>query len=234
MSEALNLFRLQEIDSQIDIIQTKLEKIDQLLNNNQRVNRAEKALNKVAAKAKKISIKLHQIEDKVEAQRNKRTTNQASLYSGKIKNPKELQDLQMESEALKRYIAELEDELLDAMIANEGAETAKAQAETDLQQAKGTDVEEKATLRGEQSKLEDDLKRSLREREAVLQSISPKALTLYKKLRKTKRNIAIAAVSDGGCSICGQALPPGDLQTIRKSNTLVFCPSCGRILFGGS
>lgn len=234
MSEALNLFRLQELDTQIDRIEARLEEIEQLLSDDQRMRRAEKDFKKAEAVAKRNRIELNQIEDKVEAQRIKRRKTQSSLYSGNIKNPKELQDLQMESEALKRYIAELEDEQLEAMIDNEEAEEARKQVEQNLKQAKGTDAEEKAALRGEKTKLQEGLERLLREKEAVLQSISPEALNLYQKLRETKRGIAVASVSDGGCSVCGQALTPGDLQTIRASNELVFCPSCGRILFGES
>lgn len=234
MSETLNLFRLQELDTQIDNINESLDEINQLLSDDQRIKEAEKNFKKTEADAKRDRIILHQIEDKVEAQSIKRKKTLASLYSGKIKNPKELQDLQMEAEALKRYIAELEDEQLEAMIADEEAEKARKKAEQDLKQASGTDAEEKAALRGEETKLRDNLQRFLREKEAVLQSIAPKALKLYEKLRKTKRGIAVAYVSDGGCSVCGQALTPGDLQTIRASNELIFCPSCGRILFGGS
>jgi uncharacterized protein len=234
MSETLNLFRLQKLDTQIDKTKNRIEEIDQLLGDDQRVRRAQKNLEKAEKEAKHRRIELQKIEGEVEAKRIKRKTNQLSMYSGKIKNPKELQDLQMESDALKKYIAELEDKQLEAMIANEEAENTVKQAKKSLKQAEGTSVEEKAELRGEKFKLEEDLKRLLREKEAVLQSISPKSLKLYEGLRKTKRGIAVAAVSEGGCSICGQALPPGDMQTIRAGNELFFCPSCGRILFGGS
>jgi predicted nucleic acid-binding Zn-ribbon protein len=137
----------------------------------------------------------------------------------------------METEALKRYISQLEDEQLEAMIAYESAENAEKQASKDLTQIKGTIAEENAALLGEKNKLEADLERFIREKEAVLQSISSKSLSLYQKLRKTKNGVAVAAISEGGCSICGQSLTPADLQSIRASNKLVFCPNCGRILF---
>jgi hypothetical protein len=139
----------------------------------------------------------------------------------------------MESEALKRYIAQLEDEQLEAMIANEEAEKVEKQAQTAFRQAKGTSAEENASLLGEKTKLEEELERLIREKEAVLQALPQKTLTLYRKLRKQKYGTAVAAVSDGGCSICGQALTPADLQAVRSSNRLVFCPSCGRILYEG-
>lgn len=233
MSEALNLYRLQTLDTRIDQIEARLEEIEQKLSDDRRVRLAKKKLEKAQAHAKELRIQLGQIEDKVEAQRIKRKTNQAALFSGKIKNPKELQDLQMESEALKRYITQLEDEQLETMIANEAAEKAEKQAQKDLQQAKGTAAEKNASLLGEKSRLEEELERLIREKEAVLQAIPQKAMRLYQQLRKTKRGVAVAEVADGGCSICGQSLTPADLQSIRASNRIVFCPSCGRILFGG-
>lgn len=233
MSEALNLFRLQKLDTTTDKAKTRLDEIDHALSDDENVRRARKKLEKAQKHAKEVRIKLHQIEDKVESQRIKRKTTQNSLFSGKIKNPKELQDLQMESEALKRYIAQLEDEQLEAMIANEEAEKTEKNAQKAFQQAKGTAAEENAALLGEKTKLEEDLERLLREKEAVLQALPQKTLTLYQKLRKRKHGAAVAAVSDGGCSICGQALTPADLQAVRSSSRLVFCPSCGRILYEG-
>lgn len=233
MSEALNLFRLQQLDTAIDKTTSRLEEIERALSDDERVRRASKKLEKAQDRATEIRIKLHQIEDKVEAQRIKRKNTQSSLFSGKIKNPKELQDLQMESEALKRYISQLEDEQLEAMITNEEAVAAEEEAQKELQQAKGTAVEANAALRGEKSKLEQDLARLVREKEAVLQAISQDTIKLYQRLRKLKHGSAVAAVSDGGCSICGQALTPANLQAIRASNSIVFCPSCNRILYEG-
>lgn len=231
MSKALNLYRLQNLDTMIDQINTRLEEIDLKLSDDHRVKLAKKNLDIAKDEANILRIQLNQIEDKVEAQRIKRKINQASLFSGKIKNPKQLQDLQMESEAIKRYIAQLEDDQLAAMIAYETAEKTEKQENKELIQAKGSTAEDNAALLGEQTKLKDDLERLLREKEATLQAIPSEALDLYTQLRKTKRGTAVTTVSDGGCSICGQALTAAIQQSIRASNSIVFCPSCGRILF---
>lgn len=234
MSEALNLFRLQKLDTQIDKIESRLKEIEQILNDDRRIKQAKKVLEKAEAETKQKRIALNQIEDKVEAQRIKRKTTQTSLFSGKITNPKELQDLQMESDALGRYITQLEDEQLEAMIAHEIAENALESAKMSLEQTRGTIAEEQASLRGDQTRFSEDLERLQIEKKAVLQSIPPDALNLYEKLRKQKRGIAVASISDGGCSACGQSLTPADLQAIRSSSGLVFCPSCGRIVYGES
>jgi hypothetical protein len=231
MSESLNLYRLQKLDTQIDRITMRLNEIDQALSDDRRVRKAQLVLKKAQDAAQKAKSALKKIEDQVGDTRLKRKTNQASLFSGKIKNPKELQDLQMESEALARYIVKLEDQQLEAMIVSESADEALENAEKALAQAKGTAAEENAALLGKKTALEEDLNKAQREKSAALQSISEANLALYQKLRKSKRGTAVTSISDGGCSVCGQALPPADIQAVRTASELVFCPSCGRILF---
>jgi predicted nucleic acid-binding Zn-ribbon protein len=233
MSDSLNLFRLQKLDTSIDKIKRRLIEIDKTLSDDRRVKQAEKKLEKAQAETKEIRINLHQLEAKVEAQKIKRKTDQAALFSGKIKNPKELQDLQMETEALARYITQLEDELLEVMIAHEAADTTEKHAEKALISARSKAIEGNAALLGEKKVLEEDLDRFSREKEAVLGAISASHLRQYNQLRKTKRGIAVAGVLDGCCNICGQQLTPSELQSIRASSSMIYCPSCGRILYEG-
>jgi predicted nucleic acid-binding Zn-ribbon protein len=232
MSESLNFFRLQKLDTSIDKIKIRIKEIDRILNDDENILAAQRSYDEAEAKAKEIRISLNQVEDKLEATRIKRKTSQTALFSGRIKNPKELQDLQMETEALKNYIAQLEDQQLEIMFDLEEAEKVRQEKEKFLKQTKGKSITENAALLGEKSGLETDLEKFKRERKAVVNAISPDLLSLYKNLRKVKRGIAIASLSEGSCSICGQAITPADLQTIRSSSEIVYCPSCGRMLFG--
>ena len=231
MSETLNLYRLQKLDTQIDQIESRLAEINQALSDDRRVRKAQITLKKTKDAAQNAKSALRQIENQVGDTRLKRKTTQASLFSGKIKNPKDLQDLQMETEALARYIAKLEDQQLEAMLASEAADEAEADADKALLQAKGTAAEENASLLGEKTGLEENLDKALREKDAVLQSVKETNLVLYQKLRTSKRGTAVATISDDGCSICGQALTPADIQAVRSGSSLIFCPSCGRILY---
>lgn len=233
MSESLNLFRLQKLDSEIDRTRARLDEIDKALSEDKRLKNTNKKFEKAQQEAKSIRIKLNQIEDKVEAQRIKRKTTQDALFGGKVKNPKELQDLEMESEALKRYISQLEEEQFEAMIEFETAEGNLNAAQQDLEVIKGLLIQENASFKGEKNMLNESLSRLLREKDAVQQSIPPKNQSLYQQLRDSRRGTAVASVLDGGCGICGQPLTPADLQTIRSSTGVVFCPTCGRILYDG-
>jgi hypothetical protein len=233
MNETLNLYRLQELDTQIDQARKRIAEIEDTLNSDRRIKKAQHRVAEAESKSKEHRIALHQIEDKVEAQRIKLKLTQKSLFSGNIKNPKELQDLQMESEALTRFIATLEDQQLEKMIQSEDSEKSLRQARQKLLDIKALVTEENAALLGEKLQLEDDLPRLMTEKKAVLGSISKDMLQKYRKLRKAKGGHAVTKVTDGGCSLCGHQLTPSDLQAVRSASITHYCPSCGRFLFGG-
>jgi predicted nucleic acid-binding Zn-ribbon protein len=121
MSTALLLYRLQQIDSRLSQVTTRLSAIRSMLENNAELqiarqhlesaqleqHEAEKTLKAAEYEAGTVRVKLEQVE--------------SSMYSGKIQNPKELQDLQNEIAALKRHLSALEDNQLEAMMAVEAA-----------------------------------------------------------------------------------------------------------------
>src|SRR5574341_261584 len=122
MSQPFKLFRLQQIDSHIDQVQSRLREIEATLNEKAALNEARQHFTDAEANLAEAQKALHRAEENVNAQRVKIEQTEASLYGGKIRNPKELQDLQNESAAFKRFLATLEDRQLEAIIAAEDLE----------------------------------------------------------------------------------------------------------------
>ncbi len=122
MSQSLDLYRLQRIDSQREKAASRIRTIEQILSTDLALQQAQNDKAAREATLQSARQKLKQAEDAVQSQTIKIEQNQAALYGGKVKNPKELQDLQNESSALKRYLSVLEDQQLDAMLALENAE----------------------------------------------------------------------------------------------------------------
>ncbi|NIM05125.1 MAG: hypothetical protein GTN65_05800, partial [Armatimonadetes bacterium] len=73
----------------------------------------------------------HEVED----QRLKIQKTDEALYGGSVANPKELEDLQMESEALKRYLETLEDRYLEAMLEQDEADESVNKSAASLEAA---------------------------------------------------------------------------------------------------
>jgi predicted nucleic acid-binding Zn-ribbon protein len=231
MSAALALYRLQQVDSQIDQIQTRLRVIQQTLENDVTLRAAHEGYAAAEVKHKQAERALKLSEAEVEKQQIKIQQTEASLYGGKVQNPKELQDLQKDVASLKRFLETLEERELEAMIAAETAEKDLQTAKTDLERVQSNLKEQNKDLTQESEMLRKNLDRLNSERQAVVTDIAAQALTVYDQLRKQKRGLAITAIADNACEACGTTLTPSQQQTARSASHLYHCPTCGRILY---
>jgi predicted nucleic acid-binding Zn-ribbon protein len=233
MSRASSLLRLQDIDQSIDRVQERLTAIELVLQGSSLVLERRAELSEREAHLRATEAASRSAEDMVDLQRQKIEQTEGSLYGGSVQNPKELQDLQMEAEALKRHLGTLEDRLLDAMLEAEEAELRRASAGETLVRAEGVVAEEHFQLNQERSLLLADLSRLQAEREASLGSVDQSDIALYGELRQGMGSVVVARVQDGSCGVCGLILPASASQAIRNANELVRCPQCRRFLYAG-
>ena len=233
MNPAFHLYRLQMIDTQIDQIEASLREIERALSSDPAVILAQSEAEEADKFIRQARANLKQVEFSVHEQQIKIGQSEASLYSGRIKSPKELQDLQKEINSLKKHLSNLEDQQLEAMIAVEEAETREQSAQAALNQARANFAERSAGLLGQKEKLERNLERLQTERKTVISLPSKESLEVYEQLRRRKSGIAVTIITDGSCAVCGTTIRPSELQAARAAQDLVFCSSCGRILYAG-
>ena len=232
MSTTFHLYRLQQIDSQIDKTQKRLDEIQKILDDNTELKRAKTYFKNREAAQEKAEKLLNISIGEVKKQRIKIEQTEAILYGGSVKNPKEIQDLQNKFKSLKRYLLTLEDTQIEAMLANDEEIESLRAAQAKLDAIKAKLIQKNSQLAGEQSALNNEKDRYLKELEIALPALQPDHLELYNKLRKAKRGVAIASVSDGGCSACGATLTLSQQQNARSATQITYCPSCKRILYG--
>jgi predicted nucleic acid-binding Zn-ribbon protein len=232
MSAALGLYRLQQVDSQMDAIRARLAVIRQTLENDLELRAAAQALTAAEALHKQAAGALKQSEADVEKQELKIKQTEASLYSGNVKNPKELQDLQLEIASLKKHLGTLEERELEAMLRAEETEKSLEQAKAQLADIQSNVLAQHRDLAAESETLNKDLERLEAERQAVIRNLDEQSLKTYEGLRQHKRGIAVAALSEDSCSACGATLTASQQQYAR-SVQLFYCPTCGRILYAG-
>lgn len=233
MSSPLKLFRLQQIDTQIDQANSRLREIEKAINENPLLDQASYNFQEAEKEYKAQQIALQNAEDNVRAQRTKIEQIESTLYSGKITNPKELQDLQNETTALKRYLQVLEDRQLEAMIENDETREKYELASSHFQAISKKVYEENQVLLNEKAGIQKDMERLTIEKQSLLSSIDPDLIALYQQLRQQKRGIAVAKITEKTCSACGSILTPATIQSSHSSNQIIHCPSCGRVLYGG-
>lgn len=231
MSAALGLYRLQQVDSQIDQIQARLRVIQTTLENDAELRAATQQLAASERKYKDAEESLKQSEAEAEKQSIKIQQTEASLYDGHVHNPKELQDLQKDVASLKRHLLTLEERELEAMFLTETAEKDWQSAKADLELVQSRLGAQHRDMAEEKASLHKDLERLNSERQAVVRDIVQEAMNIYNQLRQQRRGLAVTTLSDGSCAACGTTLTPSQQQNARSAGQLFRCPSCGRILY---
>ena len=231
MSAALGLYRLQQVDSQIDAIRARQNWIHETLQNDVKLQAATQALSAADNKYKDAARALKQTETDVEKQRIKIEQMESSLYGGRVQNPKELQDLQKDIVSLKKHLETLEERQLEAMLIAETVEQEFQSAKSELEQTQSNLKEQNRDLSKENEALEKDLERLEHERNAILSDLESPAVTTYDQIRKQRRGIAVTTISDSACAACGTTLTLSLQQSARSASQLFTCPTCGRILY---
>ena len=233
MSQPFKLFRLQQLDSQLDAMRARLKEIDALLNDNERLQQAVLRSESAIESLHLTKKNLQKAEIVTAQQRVKIEQTEATLYGGKIRNPKELQDLQNELGALKRYLAVLEDRQLECMLEEEQMGELEKISALNLQQELERQERNHAAHKLEQNRIVKEMAHLEDERRVAVSSIEEQDYLLYEQLRRDRRGVAVARVSDRACSACGSTLNAMLLQAARSQNQLNRCDTCGRILYVG-
>jgi len=233
MSQSSNLYRLQLIDTQLQQATNRLNSIDAILNDLSIFEAAEARAKEYEGILLHNQKQLREIENLVTDQKFKIEQNESTLYSGRIRNPKELQDLQKEVASLKRHLSVLEDRQLEAMLMVDEAEDEYKAADAETKQVRGRFEEEHAHLRAERSSIIASIERLGIERQAAASMIQTQDHELYEQLRQTRNGVAVARIIDRSCSACGSMLTPALAQSASQATQLARCSSCGRILYVG-
>lgn len=231
MSASLGLFRLQQVDRQIDRARTQLESIRKTLENDVELKTALQYAESAQIENHRASHEMKTAEAEVEAQKIKIEQAESSLYGGNVKNPKELQDLQKDIASLKKHLATLEERQLESMMKAEDSEGRLQKAKTDLEKVQARLGSEHGKLLSEQASLFKQLEQLTEEREAAIAPIESGLLQTYEALRQQKRGVAVVELADNACTACGTTINASFQQNARSQKQLVNCPSCGRILF---
>jgi predicted nucleic acid-binding Zn-ribbon protein len=233
MSQTSVLYRLQQIDGQLDTARLALQNVEKELSDNSLLSEAQFAVLITEQKYQAELKQQRESENKSYDVRVKIELAEAALYGGKVQNPKELQDLQNESASLKRLNITLEDHELEAMMAVEETESNLTHAKQALKEDEAKEIQRNAFLNGEKTKVLGQIERLESERKAALPTISASDISLYEQLRKARNGVAVVKISSRACGACGATLTAAVIQSTQSPGLLVRCPTCGRILYPG-
>jgi len=232
MRLAARLYRLQQVDLDLDARQARYHALQWDLQNDTALEQARTQWEAADQAWRASEAALRRAEDESRRVREKLQRQEARLYSGEVTNPKELQDLQMEVQSLRRRLDRLEDRAVALLLEAEEAEAAREAARQALEQAQLAWEQRQREGARELAQLEDAIRQLEAQRAELLAALPAEARELYQALRKRRQGRAVAGVREGSCLACGAILSTAVLQQARTATTeLVRCPTCGRILY---
>ena len=229
MGRGEGLYRLQQLDSEWDAKQRRLAEIERALTDDRALQEARQRVTEAEERAQRWQIRQRDMELEIESLSNKMSGSEKRLYGGKVKNPKELSDLQAEIASLKRRRRKLEDTLLEAMINREEAEAALDEADAHLEEVEDSWTTRQTDLRAEREALQEELEDIKRKRTSVVPQIEAEIVTTYERIRERKGGQGVARIRGDACSACGVTVAPS-LEWKLRQGELVHCDTCGRIL----
>lgn len=232
VSRVASLARLQELDLEADRATARRAEVQHKLDSDGAARLASENFSAAEARAIEARRVTREREDGVASLRAKIEETEKKLYGGAIQVPKELQDLQRESEALARHLQTLEDGLLEAMMDTEEAEGSLGLAKAQSEEAERAQGDRAAMWEKELQAVDAQLDRLRGEIEAASGDVLEADLSLYNDLRRHLGR-PVARLQDDVCGACGVALPASMPQAVRKGGDIVRCPQCGRILYAG-
>jgi len=225
------LYRMQEIDTAWEKIRQRILQLQKfsggspkLVQTREQVQAAEALLNETRKEQRDAELEANSLAVHIKE-------SEEMLMGGQVRSPKELEALSSNVESMRHHKSTLDDRSVEAMVkADELGQKFALQAEALATQE--TEWKEK------QQAIEDELQRRKKEyvylknvREQAVKTIDSKFLEQYEYLRGRKNGIAVAKLEEDSCGACHMQLPVGVVGSVKRSEDLVLCTACGRILY---
>jgi len=225
------LYALQKIDAQLAAKKRRYQQVEASLGESTALSQARAALQQAEDGLKRCKAALLDCELQAQSTAEKLKTDTDHLYSGQVKNPRALGDLEKETQYLKRLKSDLEDRQLEAMMAVERATHQLAVANEAYIVAEAAWKADNAGLSEEYATLKQELAQLVAQRQSVTKHIRPDDMAEYDTIRRLRKGIAVVAVRNGMCKACNVEVPQRDLEKAQQTNDLFHCSGCERILY---
>jgi predicted nucleic acid-binding Zn-ribbon protein len=227
------LYQLQLVDSEWDERSHQLQQVESNIRETDDLIQARASVAEGQAELEDLRARLRRLELKVDGLNAKLKANQDRLYSGRVRNPKELSGLHEEAAALRRRRSEMEDDQLALMIGIEEQEAELAERQARQRQIEANWREDQARLQAEKEDLERRLAELEEERSEIRDRIGASDLAEYDDLRNRFDGIAVARLRHGVCQVCGVDVPVSVARAVERGEGIHYCTVCNRLLYGG-
>jgi predicted nucleic acid-binding Zn-ribbon protein len=229
MSLAEQLYKLQQVDTELQRRQQELKEVEDRLSDDKALVAAESEIAAQKEQLEGAKKKQKDSEWELEDLQEKVRKIDSKLYSGTTKDSKELVNLEKEVKSLKSQIRPKEDALLVLMSQVEEIEAKVRITAEEIERLKREWEQRQVTMGQRKSEVETVLVKLRGDRNILEQQIDPEVINTYERLRLTSGQ-AVVKVERGKCQGCHITVPTSQWQKA-KAGDLIQCTSCSKILY---
>ena len=233
MSSVADLWALQTVDLVVEEFKARLGELEKQQSDTAAVAAARAAAGDAEREVARVQATQKDLERQIKELATHAQEVEREMMSGRVRNPRELEGLQANAEALQRRRAALEDQSLQTMLELEQWQTENIRRQEQRQHSEAEYRSRQETIRQQAAQLIGDLKVQSARLKELWSATPPADRELYKNLRTRKAGRAVARAQNGSCTACGVMLPTGAVQALNNVSQRVTCPSCGRLLWAG-
>ena len=233
MEELQNLYKLQEIELQLEKLQqtqkslpviAEFKKLQaETVRAKEKLLRAKSDFAELCKQQKRLEHSLQRNEEEQKAVHNE-------LYKGMDHSPKELEQLTKKAEILKDEQREQEEKLLDIMEKRDEQEKNINTITKRYQEMRGSLLQLQKSGKAELQEIRSQKEKLLAERQLLLQQISPALIDEYRKRRKQFHGRPVVEVAGNVCSGCRVSVSSLIKSSLRQGGKAIRCENCGRLL----
>lgn len=148
-----------------------------------------------------------------------------------VKNNKEYQAMLKEIETSEKTRGDIESRIIALMEEMDKLSVLVKKDEETLKQAESNHEKEKRIIEDDLSAVDADTLTWTEKRTVLQKSIPADLLAQYERVKKRNNGIGVIAVWKAVCNGCHMNIPPQLYNELQRSNDLLSCPNCNRIMY---
>ena len=231
MTNAKQLYSLQELDLVLDRVRKEQAKAETELSSDPGVAQIETALQGETERLPEVLDRQKSQQFEVQSQRERSTRLDEQLYGGSVTNPRDLESLEQEASNARGTLEQNDTLLLELNLQVEELQTRLADLEKEVSEGRNAWEIRRQELERDLQRFKEESASVSGRRKELAATFDAVSLQRYESLRKSKGGLAVAKVARGLCQACRMALPTQQQQRVRSGRQTVYCSSCSRILY---
>jgi len=229
-NDLVELIKLSDIDKSIDSFLPKIEAANKKLNNAQdKLNQVEQRMGDTTALIEQNEVKVAEFESQLEMLNDQ--LKDITKKSKSVTTEKEVKALTLEEDIAKEKMTFANEEIERLQDINSTKKEELETFQSECEQEKS--IVEQIAVEVEETNATIDVKKSelYGKREDCVINIKPNVLQFYEKIRMWARNSAIVPIRKQACYGCFLKINDKTYAEVIKSQEIITCPHCGRILY---